>query len=245
MRSVRLGFGAGVVVACAALGGSAIAAAPANAPKSRDVAAARSVLSALTRFDQAALARRSAAMGAAKDAVAQVQAGCAGAIPRSAQRGTGTQQSVVQDVLAEGALDVSLAANRPLAGPLREVATRLAAAHFSSHALTRGFQNTARANRLVLSLTPTDLCADVKAAAAAGFDADPPGTTGALKHIATLSSAHGLGISLIPSKLAPYLVTTRDRGALAQLKTLNARYVSAIQGGELTWERKLGSVLDK
>ncbi|HEY1715127.1 MAG TPA: hypothetical protein VGG07_19650 [Solirubrobacteraceae bacterium] len=242
MRSIRLGVG--VVVAVAALSGPAIAA-PSTAPKPRDVAAARPVVNALVRFDQAALARQSAVMAAAKAAVAQVQAGCAAAIPKAAQHGTGTQQSVVQDVLVEGALDVSLAANHPLAAPLRQVATRLAAAHFSSPALTRGFQNTARANRLVLSLTPTDLCADVKAAAAAGFAADPPGTTAALKRIARLSSAHGLGLSLIPSKLAPYLVTARDRGALAHLKTLNARYVTAIQGGELTWERKLGSALDK
>ena len=85
----------------------------------------------------------------------------------------------------------------------------------------------------------------MKAAAASGFDADPPGTTGALKHISTLSSAHGLGLSIIPSKLAPYLVTARDRSALAHLKALNARYAKAIQGTELTWERKLGAVLDK
>ena len=244
MRSVLLGSGVGAAVAVAALSGSAIAA-PSTAPKPRDVAAARSVVSALTRFDQEALARRGAVTAAAKAAVAQAQTGCASAIPRSAQDGTGTQQAVVQDLLSEGALDVSLAVNHPLAGPLRTVATRLAAAHFSSRALTRGFQNTARANRLVLSLTPTDLCADVKAAAASGFDSDPPGTRAALKHVSTLASVHGLGLSIIPSKLAPYLVTTRDRSALAHLKTLNARYVTAIEDRELTWERKLASALDE
>lgn len=242
MRSILLGFGA--VVAVAALGGPAVAA-PATAPKPRDVAAARSVVSALERFDQEALARRSSVTAAAKAAVAQVQAGCPGAIPKSAQEGTGTQQAVVQDLLTEGALDVSLAANQPLAGPLRVVATRMAGAHFSSRGLSLAFRRTAQANRFVLSLRPTDLCADVTAAAAAGFDADPPATTSALKHVATLSSSHGLDLKVIPSKLAPYLAGARDRSALAHVKSLNTRYEKAIQGVELTWERKLGSALDK
>ena len=239
-----MGFGVGGVAAVAALGGPAIAA-TSTAPKPRDVAAARSMVTALTRFDQEALARENAVTAAAKAAVAQVQTGCPGAIPKSAQDGTGTQRAVVQDLLTEGALDVSLAANEPLAGPLRVVATRLAGAHFSSRALSRAFSRTAQANRFVLSLRPTDLCADVTAAAADGFDADPTATTSALKHVATLSSSHALALSLIPSKLAPYLGATRERSALAHLKTLNGRYVSAIQGTELTWERKLGSALDE
>src|SRR6202000_2450070 len=63
MRSVLLGLGAGGVMAFATLTASAIAAAP---PTAHDVTAARSVLNALTRFDQAALARQGTAAAAGR-----------------------------------------------------------------------------------------------------------------------------------------------------------------------------------
>jgi hypothetical protein len=235
----------GGVVALTGLGGAAVAATSVKAPERQDVAAARSVITALGRFDQAALDRQSAATSAAKAAVASVQRGCDGAIPKSAQNGTGTQQSVVQDLLAEASLDVSLAVNRPLSRPLRDVAASLGAAHFSSRSLSRAFEETSRLNHFVTTLSPTDLCADVKAAAAGHFDADPPATTTALKHISFLSSSHALSLAEIPGKLAPFLVTARDRAALSHVKALNARYGKVIRGVELTWERRVGSVLDE
>ena len=243
MRSVLAGLTVAGAIAVAGAGGPAVAVA--SAPTRQDVATARSVIKAVAAYDQAALARQAPATAAAKTEVAQVKAGCAGAIPASAINGTGTQQSVVSDLLAEASLDVSLAVNQPLLRPLRTVARSLGAARFSSRSLSSAFQETARVNHFVTTLSPTDLCADVKAAAADRFNADPPATTTALRHISFLSTSKALSLGAIPSKVAPFMTTSRDRAALAHVKSLNARYEKGIRGAEVTWERKLESVLDR
>src|ERR1700748_2838222 len=107
MRSMLTGLVVGGVVALTGLGGAAVAATSVKAPERQDVAAARPGVTALGRFDQAALNRQSAATSAAKAAVASVQSGCDGAIPKSAQNGTGTQRSVAQDLLAPPRLNRS------------------------------------------------------------------------------------------------------------------------------------------
>src|ERR1700743_2624392 len=103
------------LVALVVLAGSALAAAPAAAPNPQNVKAARAVVRANTIFSLTALHREGAMTAAAKAMVAQVKAGCAGGIPASLANGTKQQQSIVFDLVFEGAFDLSL----DVAGPIR------------------------------------------------------------------------------------------------------------------------------
>ena len=110
------------VIALNLLGGSAMAA-PASAPKPQDVKAARTVVRAITRFDQTAVRHEGAMTAAAKALVAQAQAGCAGGIPASIANGTAQQQAVAFDLIFEGAFDLSIDALHPVVHPARGALT--------------------------------------------------------------------------------------------------------------------------
>jgi hypothetical protein len=240
MRSMSLGGVVAGMIAVNLLGGSAMAA---TAPKARDVAAARTVVSAITRFDQTALRRKGQLTAAAQATVAQVQAGCAGGIPASAVNGTSQQQAVTLDLIFEGSFDLSLAIIHPLQRPAGALTNRLNRVHFSKRALSRGVHQTAKLQRLLLALKPSDICADVKAAAANGFTADPPGTTAFIKSFGPLIASSAHGSPNILKQLTPYLITTRDRAALKRLKTVDAKYQKFAANIGTKWGAKLGSVL--
>ena len=153
MRSMPLGGMVAGVVALVLLGGSALAATPAKAPKPRDVAAARAVIHAFSRFD-----RRPAPRGcddrAAKAMVAQVQAGCAGTIPSSIAKAP-KQQGVFLDSSSR-APSTSRSAPSSRSIMLRPSLTkRLDRVHFSNATFTRRIHDTAKAQQLLLAIKPS------------------------------------------------------------------------------------------
>jgi hypothetical protein len=237
----------GVVAGVVALGlaaGSAIAVAPAKAPKRQDVKAARTVIRALTRFDETALHREGAMAAAARAMVAQVQAGCAGGIPASlATSGTKKQQSVAFDVLFEGAFDLSINVDRPIEGPTVNLTKRLDHARFARRALTRGIHHVATLERGLVEIKPSDLCVDVKAAAANGFTADPPGTTRFLNSFGRLFGAALGPAPNVLKKLKTFLVTPHDKAALKRLQKLDARANTFSGKLGARWAAKLAAVL--
>jgi hypothetical protein len=224
------------------LGGSAMAA-PASAPKPQDVKAARTVIRAITRFDQTALHHEGAMTAAAKALVAQVQAGCAGGIPASIANGTAQQQGVAFDLIFEGAFDLSIDSLHPVAHPARALSRSLARVHFSKRAFTQDIHSIAKIQSILLGLKPSDLCADVKAAAANGFTADPPGTTAALEGFGKVLLPTSKGITGVLKSLKSDLTTDRDRAALKHLQTVDARYQKFSTNLGLKWGGKLGNVL--
>jgi hypothetical protein len=243
MRSMPLG---GVVVGVLALnllGGSAIAAAPAQAPKPQDVTAARTVVRAITRFDQTAVRREGAMTAAARALVAQTKAGCAGGIPASIANGTSRQQGVAFDLIFESAFDLSLDALHPVVHPGRVLSGSLSRVHFSKHAFTRDIHAIAKIQDTLLVMKPSDLCADVKAAAANGFSADPPGTTASLKAFAKVLTPGSKGVTGVLKGLRSYLTTDRDRAALKHLQTVDSRYQKFSTNLGLKYGEKLGNVL--
>jgi hypothetical protein len=242
-RSISLGGVVAGVLALNLLGGSAIAAAPAKAPKPQDVTAARSVVRAISRFDQTAVRHEAAMTAAAKALVDQVQAGCAGGIPASIANGTAQQQAVAFDLIFEGAFDLSLDSLHPVVHPGQALSRSLARVHFSKRAFTRDIHAIAKIQGTLLALKPSDLCADVKAAAANGFTADPPGTTTALKGFAQVLSPTTKGITAVLKGLTSDLTSDRDRASLLHLQTVNARYQRFSTNLGLKWGQKLGNVL--
>ena len=83
----------------------------------------------------------------------------------------------------------------------------------------------------------------MKAAAANGFTADPPGTTAALKGFAKVFRPTSKGITAVLKSLRADLTTDRDRAALKHLQTVDARYQKFSTNLGLKWGAKLGNVL--
>lgn len=243
MRSMSLGGVVAGVLALNLLGGSAMAAAPAKAPKPQDVTAARTVVRAISRFDQTAVRHEAAMTAAAKALVAQVQAGCAGSIPASIANGTAQQQAVAFDLIFEGAFDLSLDSLHPVVDAGRALSHSLSRVHFSKPAFTRDIHTIANIQDTLLAMKPSDLCADVKAAAADGFTADPPGTTTALKGFAKVLRPGSKGVTGVLKGLRSDLTTDRDRAALKRLQTVDARYQKFSTNLGLRYGEKLGNVL--
>jgi hypothetical protein len=230
-----------VVLALNLLGGSATAAA--KAPKPTDVAAARTVVHAISRFDETALHREGAMSAAAKALVAQVQAGCPGGIPSTVINGTSQEQAVAFDLVFEAAFDLSLDVVVPVRQPGLALAKGLDRVHFSTAAFTRGIHGTAKIQRNLLALTPSDLCGDVKAAAANSFTADPPGTTAFLAAFQKALTPPSTKITNVLKKLSGYLTSARDRAALKHLQKVDARYQTFATNLGAKWGAKLGDIL--
>jgi hypothetical protein len=243
IRMLSLSGVAAGAIALTLAGGVATATAATAKATPQDVAAARAVVSAITRYDQTALGREGAMTGAAQALVAQVQAGCAGGIPAADANGTAQQQSVAFDLVFEGVFDLSLDALHPVHAPALALSHAFDRVHFSNRALTRGVHTIAALERALLAQAPSDLCADVKAADANGFTADPPGTTASLKAASKVLSASSGGVKGVLKKLTAYLTSKRDRAALTHLKAVDARYQRFFTRLGARWGNKLGSVL--
>jgi hypothetical protein len=241
MRWVPLSGVIAGVSALSLLGGSAPAATP--APKPHDVAAARAVIHAITRYDQTAVRREGAMTAAAKAEVAQVQAGCAGGIPASVANGTTQQQAVAFDLVFEGVVDLSLDVLHPVHHPGLLLAHAFNHVHFAKASLTRGIHAIAKLEHALLTLPSSDLCADVKAAAANGFTADPPGTTASLKRFSSVLLSSTTGVTGVLKKIRAYLVTKADRAALKRLQQVDSRYQNFSTKLGSKYGGKLGSVL--
>ena len=243
VRFMSLGGLVAGVVALNLLGGSALAAAPAKAAKPGDVTSARAVVRDFTDFDQTAIRREGAMTAAAKALVAQVSAGCAGAIPSSIQSATKKQQAVYIDIVLEAAFDLTLRVIHPVGHAALTLSNRIDRIHFSARKFTRGLHGTANAQKALLAITPSDLCSDVKAAAAGGFEADAPGTTAFLKVINGVGSGPGVSLADIVKKVRPLLPTQADQAAIKRLKKVDARYQNFSLNLGLKWGAKLATVL--
>ena len=243
MRRMSLGGVVAGLVALNLLGGPAMAARPSAAPDPQNVKAARAVVRVMTRFDETALHREGAMTAAASAMVAQVKAGCAGGIPASLANGTKQQQSIVFDLLFEGAFDLSLDVDGPIDAATVNLTNRLDHIRFATRDLTRGIHQVARLERVLIGVKPSDLCADVKAAGANGFTADPPGTKRFLNNFGRLIDAAIGPTPKVLQKLKTFLVTARDKAAFARLKKLGARANAFSNKLGAKWAAKLGAVL--
>ena len=162
---------------------------------------------------------------------------------RAVANGTARQQAIAFDVVFEGVLDLSLDVVHPLRHAGLTLAKGLDRAHFSNRTFTRGVHVTAKLQRVILAIKPSDLCGDVKAAAAGGFTSDPPGTTAFLKKFSGEITGPPQPIPETLTKLGPDLVTRADRAALTRARKVDARYEKFSTRLGTKWGDKLGSVL--
>lgn len=147
------------------------------------------------------------------------------------------------EAVVAGGFDLTLDSLHPIDRAALALSHSLDRIHFTAGKLTRGIHATAKAQRAILALKPSDLCGDVKAAAAGGFTADPPGTTAFLAALGRMISGSAEPLPNVLEKVKAYLTTTRDRRALTHATTVNARYEKFSIKLALRWGNKLGSAL--
>lgn len=215
--------------------------AAAMAPNARDVTATRRFIAAETRFDRAELARRRVIAKATNAYLARVKAGCAGDMPITLfDGGPQPQRKVYRDLVKEASFDFYAAAARPIRNAERGLLHALRRVHFTQPRLS------ALVFEIILGNepdTPNNLCADVKAAEAGHFAAEPAGTARLLRRVAPQLS--GGSSTQVPAGLRPYLITSADRAAYTTLQALDKRYTAYINTFVLTETPRLLRILTR
>jgi hypothetical protein len=223
--------------------GGARAAARAKAPRAADVAAARRLIAAQTSYYQAGMATRREAKADVNAALAQIKATCPQSIPNSLLDGTPAQRDLWMQLFGEAADDVALAEVQPLDDATTTLAQRLDRLHFSRGAVNRDLRQLSHALRLSLTLAPSDLCTDLKAAAANGFTAVPAATTAFNNHVDNVLGVPSPTVGGLIADVKPDTVTKADRAAIKRLKTVSVAYTGFIFNLSVDTGFKLADVL--
>jgi hypothetical protein len=227
----------------AGLIGALVVSAPAAAmaPKARDVTATRRFIAAETRFDRAELARGGAITKATNAYLRRVKAGCAGDMPVTLSTGgPPPQRKVYLDLVKEASFDLYAASTRPVQHAELGLLHALRRVHFTQPRLAGVVSEIVLGNE---PATPNNLCADVKAAQAAHFAAEPAGTARLLRRVAPQLS--GGTSTQLPGGLRPYLITSADQAAYKTLQALDKRYAAFTNTFVLTETVRLVSILTR
>jgi hypothetical protein len=219
------------------------AAAKAKPRSHGDVVAARRLIAIQTRYYQAGMATRPQTRADVKAALAQMKATCPKSIPNALLAGSAAQRDLWMQLFGEAAGDVVLAEFRPLGDATATTAGRLDRLQFSRRAVNRDLRQLSQALRLSLTLTPSDLCADIKTAAAGGFTALPPATKAFNDHLNSVLAAPAPSLSGLIHDVKPDRVTRRDRAAIKRLTTVAGRYTTFIFNVSIDAGLELADVL--
>lgn len=213
----RRTVGGAVMVALVAASGAGAA----TRPSAADGAAAKRFVSVETRFLHRATSQRAAERAAGAAFLSRVSKGCAGAIPASvAKTATPAQGTVVASLAVEADFDLAAAVQHPLSPAVHAELSALRRLHFTRSAIDRDLASGIKAERAALAVKPTDLCADVKAAAAGDFDAVPAATRRFLNTVRKLASTDPILSGALLRMIRPDL-PRRDRAAAVRLGRLD------------------------
>jgi hypothetical protein len=222
---------------------SAQAAAQAKPPKRGDVAAARALVAAQTRYYAAGLATRREAKADVNAFVAQLNAQCPGALPSTLLDGGATKRTIYKQLFTEGAYDVGLVALQPLGDATANEARALDRIHFSNRAVNRDLRELAHSQRATLTLAPSDLCAHISDAAAAGFTGVPAATTQFVDHVENVLADPAPSFDGLIADIRPDVLTRRDVAAVKHMRTLAIRYTGFALGLGIDAGSRLSGVL--
>jgi hypothetical protein len=226
MNSVKRGVA--VVVLLAVVVPDAAASARGSAS---DYASTRSFLAAGVQFFQAALVDLRRPPVAADRFVGHVAATCPGSL-KALQRSQSLKTlSAALALWKETSLDLILTVDVPFDRALRQRAVRLTQLHWSEPSINRAVREGARATVIDTALKPSDLCADIEAAAAARFEMVSPQTTSFDRG---WRDASVTGNPLLAKPLDAF-VTPGDAADKQQLERLGKRFIR-------TYSRRVGAL---
>lgn len=222
---------------------SAQAARRAKPPKRSDIAAARALVAAQTGFFAAGLATRREATSDVNAFIGHVKAQCPNALPATLLDGGGPKRNVYTQLFTEASYDAGLAALTAEGDAIASEARALDRIHFSKRAVTRDVRNLARSQRASIALAPSDVCADIAAAAAGGFAMVPPGTTQFVSRVLNALAQPAPSFNTLLADIRPYVVSRQDVAAIKRMRALGVRYTDFIAGLGIDAGGKLADAL--
>jgi hypothetical protein len=222
---------------------SAQADAKAKPPKRSDVAAARALVGAQTRYYAAGLATRREAGADANAVIAQVKAQCPHALPGTLVKGGPAQRTVYKQLFTEGAFDVALAELQPVGDATTTEAEALDRIHFSKRAVNRDLRQLASSQRATLTLAPSDLCTNIKTAADGGYVKVPPATTQFINHAENVATGPAPSFNQLVDDVRPDVLTRHERAAVKHMRALGIRYTAFVEGLAFDAASKLADAL--
>jgi hypothetical protein len=195
----------------------------AAAPSARDLTSTNRFVTAVTRYYRSALAHRPAETAAVKAMVAGVTTGCPGSLPKSLAKGTAGQQKVYLQLALEAGLDLGIADVAPLRGALSAQARALGRLRWASAKLDREIRAEMELQRATVKLVPSQLCADIKTAAAGGYATLPSATTRFLTATVRAESQRVPTLSAALTLMKPD-ITPAEAPAVKRLRALAATF---------------------
>jgi hypothetical protein len=205
---------------------SARAAAPASAR--HDLASARALVAAQTRYYAAGVATRREADANVAAFIADVTKRCPNALPQTLLGGAPHQRAVYKRLFTEGAIDIGLVALQAVGDATATEADALARIHFSTRVVNRDVHQLAGSQRATLTLAPEDLCDDIQLAAGDGFTQVPLTTTRFVARVQNVLARPAPSFADLASDVRPFLHAHRDALAVRHLRALGGRYTNFV-----------------
>ena len=156
-----------------------------------------------------------------------VQSVCPGAVPASLKTGTAAGQRAWQALSGEDLAEVTLRLIDPIRPAEQRAIRAIAPLRWTSSTLNRQVAAFAQQGRAALALHPPDVCAQARAAAAAGFASVPPATTTFLAHYRAALPASAPSVIDLANRMKP-LADPQARAAIGQLVSLEGRVSRAL-----------------
>jgi len=227
------------VLAVALAGG--LTAAAAAAVSGSDAAATRTFLTTGERYLTHSVRAKSHIQANAKAFVDQVSGSCQNSLAGArASGGTVAQRGNLSALEAEAQADFSLIAIDTLRAPLAAAVRSLAHLHWSRASVTRGVTAFVRGAREILAIEPTNICADIRAAAGTSFAQLSSTTTRFLHALSRVPSAPSWSRML---KLVAPFETALLRARAVTVRKLDAKAQAATDSVLEPEFNRLGTVL--
>lgn len=174
--------------------------------------------------------------------IAQVSSACAGSLPASDSQLTVSQSQVYLALLTEAGADLELQGVPARAAALRAQDKVFQRLRWSRSSISRALGVQVRADRTLLAIAPTDLCADVKAATASDYATLAPGSTHVIDALDRLTSLKADTLGRLLTLMKPYTAPS-ENAAIRRLKVLEVKVAHALAVLSVTGAAHLASVL--
>jgi hypothetical protein len=201
---------------------------PGRPLKRSDVAAARALVAAQTRYYAAGLATRREAGADVKAFIADLSKRCPNALPDTLLDGTAGQRTVYKQLFTEGAIDIGLIAQQPVGDATATEAQALDRIRFSRRAINHDLRDLARSQRATLTLAPEDMCDDITLAANGGFTQVPLTTTRFIDRVDNVLAGPAPSFDDLVSDVRPYMLTRHDAAAVRHMRAVGSRYTNFV-----------------
>lgn len=209
---------------------------------SGDRAATESFLRATQRLLNNEIARVPLMKRGLKKFVDHVASTCPDALAALPAQPSAKQADVGSTLVGEAGLDSVLAAFAPLSRPERRYEQAVSRLHWQRRSITHSVITEARDAVALAKVSPSDLCADIRAAAGTGFTQMPSGTRKFVHTVGPLANGPSATLAGILKRMRPSM-TAADQRAAARLASSQKRWGRLTDRALSAEGNRLGAVL--